>query len=107
MPITASSPGGAITSNPVVLGDTVYIIDNAATIMTVDLESDEGKWKNEYQVSTAGPNGVAVGYDILVGVLGDTATVIALKPEDGSELWRFQLANHGTREMRYPEATSV
>ncbi|MGB3330907.1 MAG: PQQ-binding-like beta-propeller repeat protein [Thermomicrobiales bacterium] len=95
LPITASSPGGAITSNPVIQGDTVYIIDNAATIQAVNRETGEVKWKNEYNVATAGPNGVALGYGILVGVLGDAATVIALKPEDGSELWRFQLANHG------------
>lgn len=94
LPLSAASGFGAITSNPVVQGDTVYIIDNAATIQAVNRETGEVTWKNEYNVSTFGPNGVALGYGILIGVLGDTATVVALKPEDGTEIWRFQLANH-------------
>ncbi|CAN5648991.1 PQQ-binding-like beta-propeller repeat protein [soil metagenome] len=94
IPINAPSAFGAITSNPIVLGDTVYIIDNACNIQAVDRETGAVKWFNEYNVSTFGPNGLALAYGYLVGVLGDAATVITLRPETGEEVWRFQLANH-------------
>lgn len=85
---------GAITSNPVVVGDTVYLIDNLASVWSVDRETGAINWRNDYNVSTAGPNGVAVGYGYLVAVLGDTATVVTLDAETGEEIWRYQLANH-------------
>ena len=90
----ASSGFGAISSNPIILGDTTYLIDNSASIWAVDLASGEVKWRKEYNVPTWGPNGLALGYGILIGVLGDTAETVALDPETGDELWRFQLANH-------------
>lgn len=94
LPLDASSAFGAITSNPIVLGDTVYIIDNAANIQSLDRNTGEVKWRVDNNVSTFGPNGVAVGYGYLVGVLGDTAEVLTLDAETGEEIWRFQLANH-------------
>jgi outer membrane protein assembly factor BamB len=93
LPLDASSAYGAITSNPVVQGDTVYLIDNEGNISAVDRASGAVKWKNEYHVATLGPNGVALGYGILVGVLGDTAEVLGLDPATGDELWRTQLSN--------------
>jgi outer membrane protein assembly factor BamB/plastocyanin len=90
----ASSPFGAMTSNPVVQGDRIYLIDNTGTMQALNRETGEVIWKVENNVSTLGPNGVAVGYGILIGVLGDTAEVVALNAEDGSEIWRFALSNH-------------
>lgn len=94
LPLDASSAFGAITSNPIVLGDTVYVIDNEANIQSLDRATGEVKWRVDNNVSTFGPNGVAVGYGFLIGVLGDTAEVLALDAETGEERWRFQLANH-------------
>lgn len=94
LPLDASSGYGAITSNPIVLGDTIFLIDNAGNVQSVDRETGEVRWRNDYNVSTIGPNGVAVGYGYLISVLGDTAEVLCLKPETGEEVWRFQLANH-------------
>ena len=94
LPLNASSGYGAITSNPIVLGDTIFLIDNAGNVQSVDRETGEVRWRNDYNVSTIGPNGVAVGYGYLISVLGDTAEVLCLKPETGEEVWRFQLANH-------------
>ncbi|MGC4189798.1 MAG: PQQ-binding-like beta-propeller repeat protein [Thermomicrobiales bacterium] len=91
LPIDASSAFGAITSNPIVQGDTVYIIDNVATVQAVNRETGEVKWKNEYNGATYGPNGVAIGYDTLVLAVGDSAEVVAVRPADGSEIWRIQL----------------
>ncbi|HWV23557.1 MAG TPA: PQQ-binding-like beta-propeller repeat protein, partial [Thermomicrobiales bacterium] len=93
LPLDASSAYGAITSNPVVQGDTIYLIDNEGNVSAIDRASGTVRWKNEYNVPTLGPNGVALGYGILVGVLGDTAEVLGLDPETGAELWRTQLTN--------------
>lgn len=90
----ASSPFGAITSNPVVQGDRIYLIDNTGSVQSLNRETGEVNWKVENAVSTLGPNGVAVGYGILVGVLGDTAEVFALNAETGEEIWKFALSNH-------------
>lgn len=94
LPIAAASGFGAITSNPVVQGNVVYVIDNAGNIKALDRGSGDIIWQADNNVPTLGPNGVAVGYGILVGVLGDTAEVLALNASDGTELWRFQIANH-------------
>jgi alcohol dehydrogenase (cytochrome c) len=96
LPLNASSPYGAITSNPIVLGENVYLIDNAANIQCIDRATGEANWRVDNNVPTYGPNGVAVGYGFLVGVLGDTAEVLALDAATGEERWRFQLANHNS-----------
>ncbi len=96
LPLDASSPYGAITSNPIVLGDTVYLIDNAANIQSINRTTGEVNWRIDNNVPTYGPNGVAVGYGYLIGMLGDTAEVLAVDSTTGEERWRFQLANHNS-----------
>jgi glucose dehydrogenase/plastocyanin len=93
-PLDAVSGWGAITSNPIVLGDTIFIIDNVGNVHSLDRESGAVNWRNDYNVATLGPNGVAAGYGYLISVLGDTAEVLCLRQETGEEVWRFQLANH-------------
>ncbi len=95
LPLDADSGWGAITSNPIVLGDTVYVIDQLGTVQSVNKETGEVNWRNDYNVPTTGPNGLAVGYGYLLSVLGDTAEVLCLRPETGEEVWRFQITNHG------------
>lgn len=93
-PLDAVSGYGAITSNPIVLGDTIFLVDNVGNVHSINRETGEVKWRNDYNVSTLGPNGVAVGYGYLVSVLGDTAEVLCLQADTGEEVWRFQLGNH-------------
>ncbi|MGH2551415.1 MAG: PQQ-binding-like beta-propeller repeat protein [Thermomicrobiales bacterium] len=94
LPLDAVSGYGAITSNPVVQGDTVYLIDNEGNVKALDKETGAIKWKNDYNVQTAGPNGVAVGYGYCVSVLGDDATVVCVMADTGEEVWRYRLGNH-------------
>lgn len=94
LPLDASSGFGAITSNPIVVGDRVYLIDNEGNMQSINRETGEVNWRVDHKVATAGPNGVAVGYGKIVGVLGDTAEIVTLDAETGEELWRFQLSNH-------------
>lgn len=96
LPLDATSAFGAITSNPIVVGDTVFIIDMVGNVQSLDRATGAVKWRNNYNVPTYGPNGVAIGYGYLVSVLGDTAEVLCLQTETGQEVWRFQLSNHGS-----------
>lgn len=96
LPLDATSAFGAITSNPIVVGDTVFIIDMVGNVQSLDRATGAVKWRNDYDVPTYGPNGVAVGYGFLVSVLGDTAEVVCVQAETGQEVWRFQLSNHGS-----------
>ena len=94
LPLSTQSGYGAITSNPVVQGDTVYIIDNQGNVKALDRETGEVRWAKDYNVDTLGPNGVAVGYGYLVSVLGDDCTVVCHMADTGDEAWRYRLSNH-------------
>ena len=96
LPFEATSAFGAITSNPVVVGDAVFIIDMVGNVQSLDRATGAVRWRNDYNVPTYGPNGVAIGYGYLVSVLGDTAEVLCLQADTWQEVWRFQPSNHGS-----------
>jgi len=96
LPVSANAPFGVLTSNPIILGESVYIIDNNANIQRIDRETGAVIWRADNNVPTDGPNGLAIGYGVLVGVVGDTAQVVAYEPETGAELWRTTLSSHYT-----------
>lgn len=85
---------GAITSNPIVIGDTVYVQDMQSNIHALAKETGDLKWKSDFNVATVGPNGIAVGYGILVAPLGDTAEVVALDAATGELKWRTDLSSN-------------
>lgn len=96
LPVAADAPFGVLTSNPLILGDVIYLIDNNANISAVDRSTGTVIWRAENNVATDGPNGLAIGYGILIGVVGDTAQVVAYNPTDGTELWRTTLSAHSS-----------
>ncbi len=91
-PIEASSAFGAVSAPPIVAGDTVYIQDMLSNVFALDRESGEVKWEQRYEVGTVGPNGVALGYGMVYGTIGDSKEVFALDAETGEEVWRVQLS---------------
>lgn len=91
LPLDADSGYGAITSNPIVAGDMVYIVDQLGNVQAIERETGNVAWRRDYNVPTVGPNGVALGDGALVSVLGDTAEVVALDPRSGAERWRGRL----------------
>lgn len=93
-PITTSGVYGALTSNPIINGDTVYLVDMQSNIIVLDKTTGETLWTKEYQVPTVGPNGLTVAYGHLYSVLGDTAEVVAINVETQEEAWRVQLSNN-------------
>ncbi|HEU0166037.1 MAG TPA: PQQ-binding-like beta-propeller repeat protein, partial [Thermomicrobiales bacterium] len=93
-PIDVTSGSGAITSNPIVLGNTVYIEDMLSNIVAIDIDSGKQIWRTEFNTTSEGPNGIALGYGLAVSVLGDTSEVVALDAATGKLKWRTDLSSN-------------
>jgi len=92
-PVKTAAFFGALTSNPIIVEDTIYIQDAAANIYALNKETGEQKWANMYNdtVPSGGPNGIAVAYGVLFSTVGGVGDVIALKPDTGEEIWRTNI----------------
>lgn len=86
VPVTGSGRFGAIATNPVVAGGTVYYQDLSSNVYAVDAESGELVWKNEIGRESIGPNGVAAAYGSIYYISG-MDTLVAADAETGDELW--------------------
>ncbi len=91
-PLTAMGGYGAMTANPLVVGDTVYVQDMECSIFALDRESGTVRWQRDYGVPTAGANGVAAGYGLLFASIGLQAETVALDAATGEEIWRTKLS---------------
>jgi glucose dehydrogenase len=89
LPLECVGPFGCVTSNPLVMGDTVFIQDMASNVFALARDSGEPRWVHHIDALTPGPNGVAVGWGKLFANLGDTG-ILALDSSSGDELWRFE-----------------
>ncbi|HWV36454.1 MAG TPA: PQQ-binding-like beta-propeller repeat protein, partial [Thermomicrobiales bacterium] len=91
LPIDVAGTYGALTAVPIVVDNTVYLQDMQSNVTALNKETGEVIWRNEYSVPTIGPNGIAAGYGFLAFSLGDTGEMVAVKAEDGSEVWRTSI----------------
>ena len=91
--ITAPGIFGGITSQPIVVGDTVYIQDMRSNVFALDRDTGAQKWEAPFDVGSIGPNGVAVAYDMVYAGLSDTGEVVALNASDGSVVWRQKIGS--------------
>lgn len=89
---------GGITANPIVLGDRIYIHDTACNVHAIDKATGELIWKTDFNESGGGPNGIGIGYGIMVVSLLDSGDVAALDLETGEQLWRARLTNNSAFE---------
>ncbi len=92
VPIKTSGAFGSLTSVPLVVGDTIYLQDMQSNVYAIDRTSGQVKWETQYNVPTEGPNGVAIGYGMLYGALGNNAEVFALDANTGQQVWRIKLS---------------
>ncbi|WP_292367052.1 PQQ-binding-like beta-propeller repeat protein [Methanoculleus sp. UBA208] len=91
--ITATGTFGGASSNPIIMGDTVYFQDLYADTYALNLADGSVKWEKIYNNTTVtGPNGPAVGWG-KVFVTSDPFSVAALNASSGEELWSMQLIN--------------
>lgn len=94
LPVDAPGTYGSLTCAPVVVGDNVYLIDMKSNIWSIAKATGQVNWKTEFNVGLLGPNGLAVAYNQVFGVLGDTSEVVALKADTGEQIWRVRLSNN-------------
>lgn len=90
VPIKATAAFGALTANPIVVGDTVYIQDASANVYALDKTSGQERWHVTYNdtVPSGGPNGLAGAYGYIYTTVGGKGDVVALEPDSGKEFWR-------------------
>ncbi|WP_301663157.1 outer membrane protein assembly factor BamB family protein [Methanoculleus frigidifontis] len=89
--IPATGTFGAASSNPIVMGETVYFQDLNASVFALDLGNGSVIWEQPYDnASVAGPNGPAVGWG-KVFVAKDPFSMAALNATTGEEIWAQKL----------------
>ncbi len=82
----ATGAFGSASSNPLILGDTVYFQDLAHNVYALDLGTGRVDWNRIYGVSGVGPNGPAVGWGKLFASSGPY-TMAALDLRTGVPVW--------------------
>ena len=95
VPIAATSPYGGMSATPLVVGDAVYVQDMQSNVFALARDDGTVRWEHRYDTVSIGPNGLAVGYGLVYGTIGDTAEVFALDATAGTEVWRVRLSQHG------------
>jgi outer membrane protein assembly factor BamB len=73
---------GKFSSNPIVLGNTVYLQDLSSNVYALNRATGSLEWKHTFRRSSVGPNGVAYGYGKLYGATDRAA--FALDPANGA-----------------------
>jgi outer membrane protein assembly factor BamB len=76
---------GKFSSNPISLGNTIYLQDLSSNVYALDRATGALRWKHVFNRASVGPNGVAYGYGMLFGATDRAA--FALDPATGHVLW--------------------
>lgn len=86
---TDGSDFGAITANPIIRGETVYLQDSASSVYALDARTGALRWKHPFAAPNDGPNGLSVSGARLYGATDTTA--FALDAATGRLLWTRRL----------------
>jgi outer membrane protein assembly factor BamB len=87
----AATTFGAITANPVIADDTVYVQDSASSVYALDARTGALRWRHREAAPNDGPNGVTVDAGRVYGATDTTA--FALDASTGEVLWSRRLVN--------------
>lgn len=90
-PVPGDALFGNLTTNPVVVGDTVVVGALDGSIHTIDFETGAQRWAVPRNLTQFGPSGAAVGWGKVFGIDG-TASVVAHDLETGAHVWSKDLA---------------
>ena len=82
---------GAITSNPIIRGNTVYFQDSTSSIYALDVRTGALRWKHAYVAPNDGPNGLTISGSRIYSATDTSA--FALDAATGRRLWARRLAN--------------
>ena len=88
--LASTTPEGTAVSNPVVVGNTIYVQDQASNVYAIDRSTGALRWKATYDSPVDGFNGPAVS-DERVFALSNQRTLVALNITSGQELWSLDL----------------
>jgi outer membrane protein assembly factor BamB len=80
---------GAMTSNPIIRGNAVYLQDSNSSVYALDVRSGALLWKHTYDAPNDGPNGLAISGSRIYGATDTTA--FALDAASGRRLWARRL----------------
>jgi len=89
-PIPGIGEWGAAATNPLILGETVYLQDLKSNLFAIDLKTGKLDWKKDYNLDAYGPNGPAIGWDKIFLQKGHYE--IAALDMTGNELWSTKLS---------------
>src|SRR5579864_8986690 len=81
---------GAITSNPIIEGNRVYLQDSTSSVYALDARSGALVWKHSLDDPNDGPNGLSISGSRIYGATDTTA--FALDAATGRPLWSRRLA---------------
>ena len=82
---------GAMTANPIIRGNTVYLQDSTSSVYALDVHSGALLWKHTVAAPNDGPNGLTISGSRIFSATDTTA--FALDAATGRELWERRLAN--------------
>jgi outer membrane protein assembly factor BamB len=82
---------GAITSNPIIQGNVVYLQDSTSSVYALDVRSGALLWKHTIDAPNDGPNGLTISGSRIYGATDTTA--LALDATTGRLLWSRRLTN--------------
>jgi outer membrane protein assembly factor BamB len=85
-PINATGAYGGASSNPLILGKTIYFQDIGSNLFSIKLDNGALNWQKIYNLTTIGPNGPVVGWGKVFATKG-AFNVTALDLKIGKELW--------------------
>lgn len=91
-PIDGAGNYGSYTATPVIDRGVIYGQDLASNVEAIDLRTGETLWRTEYNLASAGPNGLTVA-DGKVFAATPTAA-FALDQKTGEELWSVVLTKN-------------
>jgi outer membrane protein assembly factor BamB len=92
MPITASGTFGGASSNPLIMGNTVYFQDLLGRLFSIDRQTGAVNWMTTFDsLGVVGPNGPAVGYGKVFGP-SNQYSISAVSMTNGTRLWTTNLS---------------
>jgi len=90
--IPGVSEWGAAATNPLILGNTVYLQDMKSNMHAIDLKTGKLLWTKEYNLDQAGPTGPAIAGGKIFVPKGHYE--IAALDMKGNELWSTKMSDN-------------
>lgn len=95
LPLPGHGIYGAASTTPIIMGNTVFFQDLGNNIFAIDLTTGAIKWKQLYNETNIGPNGIAVGWGKVFGS-SDPYNIVALDMNTGAQIWKKQVSSQPT-----------